>query len=165
MAEAFWRAGMTALDVNRPGSGECAANSAGQNPALPVDVLDPQPREPSAVPARPILERPDFRPEMYPAPAPVGVKPTAPWLLRKRALSEWEHAIYDQVTRLRSEWRLSQLQFARLLNTTVRTVKRREAHECKPTQRQRQFLGTLLEYVKTDVLQLWRVAAGSLKRA
>jgi len=38
------------------------------------------------------------------------------------------------------------------VNTTVRTVKRWEAHECKPTQRQRQFLGTLAEYVQTNGL-------------
>ena len=152
MAESFWRAGMCAPDVNGRGSGERAANSASQNPGLPVDVLDAQPREPSAAPARPILERPDFRPEMYPALAPAGVKPTAPWLLRKRALSEWEHRICDRVTQLRCEWKLSQLQLARLLNTTVRSVKRWEAHRCKPTERQRQLLGSLLEYVKTNGL-------------
>jgi hypothetical protein len=59
-----------------------------------------------------------------------------------------ERAVCDQVKEIRRELQLSQTQLARLLNTSVRTIKRWERYVCKPRRHQRQWLWTLSEYVK-----------------
>jgi DNA-binding transcriptional regulator YiaG len=69
-----------------------------------------------------------------------------------RALRPWEHRICDRVKQFRRDCGLSQLQLARVLNTSLRSVKRWEAHQGKPTERQRQFLGFLVKCVEENGL-------------
>jgi DNA-binding transcriptional regulator YiaG len=69
-----------------------------------------------------------------------------------RALRPWEHKICDRVKQFRRDCSLSQLQLARVLNTSLRSVKRWEAHKGKPTERRRKFLGFLVKYVAENGL-------------
>jgi len=76
------------------------------------------------------------------------VRPKAPSCLRKRPLTPSERAVCDWVKQTRAELQISQSQFARLLNTDVRTVKRWESYQCKPRRHQRHWLWTFSEFVK-----------------
>ncbi len=74
---------------------------------------------------------------------------------RRHPLSEAEHRICDQVASFRRECGLSQLQLARILNTSVREVKRWENHECKPANSKREFLGILVKFVEVNGLPVF----------
>ena len=75
---------------------------------------------------------------------------------RKYPLSAAEHQICSEVGRLRVEWALSQSQFARLLNTSVRTVKRWESHSHKPTPDVRIILASFQDYIAAHGLDAFR---------
>src|ERR1019366_5310907 len=90
-------------------------------------------------------------------------EPIIPWLepaelkrCRDRLLRESEHRICDDVARLRREWGLSQSQFARLFLTDVRTMKRWQAREMKPTPRHRWLLRLFALYVERKGLRAFR---------
>jgi hypothetical protein len=71
-------------------------------------------------------------------------------------MSASERAVCDWVIETRRDWQISQSQLAHLLNTNIRTIKRWERYECKPTRRQRMWLGRLSEYVKDHGLEAFR---------
>lgn len=93
---------------------------------------------------------PDIDPRFFHEEVPNGEEPFTRH--QPRALRPEEHQICDGVKQARRELELSQLQLARVLNTTVRSVKRWEAHKCKPAARQRQFLDLLVKYADENGL-------------
>lgn len=67
-------------------------------------------------------------------------------------MTESDFRICDSLVRLRREWGLSQTQFARLCNVSLRTVKRWEARRGRPMARTRTLLGILMRCVEANGL-------------
>ncbi len=73
-----------------------------------------------------------------------------------RVPTPWDVRVCDLVIRLRQEWELSQTQFARLCNVSLRTVKRWEAHGGRPMERTRTLLGIFVKNVERHGLEAFR---------
>jgi len=156
MAEAGWRYGMGA-PRDKDDVIERALKSAAQFRSRPnLEAGVPQSRPPAPpTPSTSGFGR--IRPSPSASPAPAGVRPKAShWLLRKRPMSALEQAVCALVRKNRRELQISQSQLARLLNTNVRSIKRWERNQCKPTRRQRLLLWRLSDFAKNHGLEAFR---------
>jgi DNA-binding transcriptional regulator YiaG len=151
MAEAGWRYGMGVHGNNKDDAVERALKSADQG--HPVGV--PQSWSPASLPLTSGFGRTWPSPSASPAPGMVRPKASR-WLLRKRPMTALEQAICALVRETRRELQISQSQLARLLNTTVRSIKRWERNQCKPTRGQRLLLWRLSDFAKNNGLEAFR---------
>jgi len=153
MAEAWWGG-----DRNSQHSQSQNQSADQKNPARAGGAAE--------VPAKrlPEPELPKWAEDALAGPSPQSVhdetmlapRPKARKVRPAHVPTPWDVRVCDLVVRLRREWGLSQAQFARLLNVSLRTVKRWEAHRGRPMARTREFLGIFVQHVDRHGLAAFR---------